>query len=77
MADQKSFKVESSFSKKGYSMKIEIPRISLFGYDPDECRRLSFAYVVHSGRESQEFPLPESHWRLKNHPNLWAEINLG
>lgn len=76
LADPKNFHVETTFSKKGYSMKIGIPRISLFGYDPEEVRRLSFAYVVHSHKERQEFPLPEENWRLRNHPNLWAEINL-
>lgn len=74
---KESLKVVSKLAKDHYTMQIHILRESLFGYDPSEYEILKFAYIVHRGpSEPNHFPKSNNVYNLKDHPSLWAELNL-
>ncbi len=72
-----SFTVRSVLKGKCIDMEITIPEISLFGYNPDQVRKIGFACRVHRSSGSPgHFPLSEVDFKLKICPALWARMQL-
>lgn len=77
LASSESLKVTVTKKQKSYSMEIEIPQISLFGYDPHEYKRLKFAAIVYrKGEDPLYFPLSGKEYKLETNPELWTFLEI-
>ncbi len=77
LAAKELLKVKTQFAKNHYSLQIEIPDIALFGYDLSESTTLKMAYIIHSASIGpNHFPKSGKDFALKDHPSLWANIQV-
>ncbi len=77
LCDPSDLSVTTSFEKKAYEMKIEIPTHCLHGFDPNGFDRLGFTYRIHRcGGPPQHFALAAENFKLEQNPKLWATLKL-
>ena len=76
ICDPKKLKVASAVAADSYSMELAIPAAALHGFDPTECPRLGFTYLLcdhEHGRQSWSAPMRMSFW---HDPSTWATVEL-
>lgn len=75
--DPKDIGIKTEFAKKSFIVKMELPQEILYGYNPNEFRRLGFAYRIHrKGFEAEQFPLPMRAAPLEKYPGYWSTLHL-
>lgn len=77
LANPELFVVQTTVSRRGYEMEVNLPKETLHGYDPSEFKRLGFACRINRfGGEPQHFGLSSRFFSLEKHPGLWATLIL-
>ncbi len=77
LSKKESLKVTAQFSRSHYTMQAFIPDEALYGYDPKEYSTLRMAYIVHRGaNHPNHFPKSNDELNVKDHPSLWAQVQL-
>ncbi len=76
-ASSENFSVISKFKTNSYEMQITIPEISLFGYNPLQIPKLSFACVIHrSNKAKGHFGQSGIDFKCESCPALWTKLRL-
>jgi hypothetical protein len=69
--------LETTFTKKSYTLYIFLPKEILIGYDPFECARMGFSYRVHRKEKSkQHFTASSELFALESKPSLWSSLQF-
>lgn len=69
--------VEVYLKNDSYSLKIEIPATSLYGYDPINFPNLGFTYQINRATGApQHFAVSSEEYAIERHPSLWGTLNL-
>lgn len=77
LCDSRDFKIEATFQKKTYQMKIFIPAHCLHGYDPSSFDRIGFNYRINRARgESQNFSVSSQHFSIEQQSSLWCSCKM-
>ncbi len=77
LSPPENLKVEVEKKGRSYRMEIEIPEISLFGYDPHEYKKMKLGLALYRKEEDPlYFPLNGEEMRIENHPEVWAFVEL-
>lgn len=78
LCDSNELKVKALMQSSGYTLNIFIPRHCLNGYDPDQFRRLGFAYRINQAEGfSQHFTVVTEDFPIEQQPSLWGSLKLG
>ena len=78
LCDAKELKVKSLVQSSGYVLNIFIPRHCLNGYDPEQFKRLGFAYRINQADGfSQHFTVITEDFPVEQQPALWGSLKLG
>ncbi|NKB68478.1 MAG: hypothetical protein GKR89_15555 [Candidatus Latescibacteria bacterium] len=76
LGDGKKIRVASNIHPTGYSLELALPAAVLNGYDPDECARLGFTYLVCDHEHGwQTWATPGAH-PYQFDPSTWATVEL-
>ena len=69
--------LSNEVKKNKYIMKIYIPSLCLYGYDPHQFDRLGFTYRINrfSGKP-QHFAVVSQEFQIDQQPSLWASLKL-
>lgn len=63
--------------KREYSIKIFIPSLCLFGYEPKQFDRLGFTYRINRyGGYPQHFSVVSQDYQIDQQPSLWGSLKL-
>jgi hypothetical protein len=77
LADPRELGVESHLSASSYSLEIEVPSSSLYGFDPSRFDRFGFAYRLHRpGDNPQNFCLSSFEFSLEQQPSFWCSVKM-
>lgn len=77
LADPASIQVQANFSSRGYKLSLFFGEGSLFGFSPDECPKIGFAYRIHrTAGEPMHFTVSSKYFKIERAPALWATIEL-
>ena len=69
--------VTPKIEKKGYSMRIEIPKDCLHGFDPLNFPRIGFTYLINRTEgKPQHFSVSSSEYSIEQSPSVWGTLNL-
>jgi hypothetical protein len=75
--DASDIKVEASFDRKDYRLKIFLPSHCLHGYDPASFDRIGFTYRINRFEgEAQHFSVSSDEFVVEQNPSLWSSIKL-
>ena len=69
-------KVASKCRKDGYSLELAIPRSVLNGFDPDQNKRLGFAYLVTDHEHGHQTWSVPGRFPYNVDPSTWAAVKL-
>jgi len=77
LCDPKDLKVKSVCQSTSHSMNIFIPTQCLFGYDPEQFKRLGFSYRINRAQGfPQHFSVTSDDYQIDQQPSLWASLQL-
>lgn len=77
LADPHRLQISSHFEKSSYTLDIFIPKDCLHGFEPTTFNRLGFTYRIHRKKgKPQHFALSSEHFKIEQHPKLWACLHL-
>lgn len=77
LCDSNELKIKSLVQPGGYFLNIFIPSHCLYGYDPDQFKRLGFAYRINrSDGFSQHFTVVTEDFPIEQQPSLWGSLQL-
>ncbi|MGQ9730387.1 MAG: hypothetical protein ACUVX8_03865 [Candidatus Zipacnadales bacterium] len=76
LCDPQALHVASLLRQEGYSLELAIPRKCLNGYDPVDCSRLGFTYLVTDTTHGQQLWNVSPHLPFEHDPSTWATIEL-
>lgn len=77
LCESDAIKVENSFDKRDYRLKIYLPSYVLHGYDPATFDRLGFTYRINRyGGEPQHFSVSSKEYAIEQAPSLWSSLKL-
>jgi hypothetical protein len=78
LADSKELIVRSNIAKRGkYTLSIEIPSSSLYGYNPTEIAKIGFTYRINRGEmPPQYFTSSGEESSIEQHPMIWGSLIL-
>jgi hypothetical protein len=69
--------VKSLVQASGYILNIFIPSHCLYGYDPDQFKRLGFAYRINQADGfSQHYSVVTEDFPIEQQPSLWGSLIL-
>ncbi len=76
ICDPSQLIVASSVRRDGYSLELALPAAVLNGYDPDECSRLGFTYMITDVDYGTQFWNVPPGVPFGHDPSTWAAIEL-
>jgi hypothetical protein len=77
LCDPSELGVDVESDESSYILRIRIPAICLFGYDPFQFQRLGFTYRVNrADLPSQHFAVSSEEFNIEQQPSLWATCKL-
>lgn len=77
LCDPSDLKVKSLVQSSGYILNIFIPSHCLYGYDPDQFKRLGFAYRINQADGfSQHYTVVTEDFPIEQQPSLWGSLIL-
>lgn len=77
LCDANELKLKSLVQSSAYSLNIFIPRHCLNGYDPDQFKRLGFAYRINQAEGfPQHFTVITEDFPIEQQPALWGSLKL-
>jgi len=77
LCDANDLKVKSLIHPSSYVLNIFIPRHCLNGYDPEQFKRLGFAYRINQSEGfSQHFTVTTEDFTFEQQPSLWGSLKL-
>jgi hypothetical protein len=75
--DPNSLTVNCKKSSSAYTMQIFIPADCLFGYDPDQFKRIGFSYRINRpDGPPQHFSVVSQEYTIEQQPSLWSSLRL-
>jgi hypothetical protein len=77
LCDPSELFVDVESDDSSYTLRIQIPAVCLFGYDPFQFQRLGFTYRINRANgPSQHFALSSEEFNVEHHPSLWGTLKL-
>lgn len=77
LCDPSELKVKSLVQSSGYTLNIFIPSHCLYGYDPDQFKRLGFSYRINRADGfPQHFTVVTEDFPVEQQPSLWGSLIL-
>lgn len=77
LCDPSLLHCDVEFRKKDYTMHLFIEADALFGYDPVECKKLGFSYIIHGKNyRPQHLQFSSEQYLIHKYPASWACLNL-
>ena len=77
LCDPKKIRIASHITSAGYQLELALPAAVLNGYNPDQCARLGFTYLVCDHEHGwQTWATPGGH-PYQFDPSTWAAVELG
>jgi len=77
LCDPRELFVDVEGDDSSYILRIQIPAVCLFGYDPFQFQRLGFTYRVNRANgPSQHFAVSSEEFNIEQQPSLWATVKL-
>jgi len=77
LCDEKELKVKSSCQSTLHTMNISIPGHCLYGYDPEQFKRIGFSYRINRAHGfPQHFSVASDDYQIDQQPSLWASLQL-
>ena len=77
IGDPSHLTVASAIRRDGYSLELALPASALNGYDPAECSRLGFTYMITDLDHGTQLWNVPSGIPFGHDPSTWAAIELG
>ncbi|MBP9841715.1 MAG: hypothetical protein KBC64_04750 [Simkaniaceae bacterium] len=66
-------KIAEPFSVLCKGKSIEVELNDLYGFNPNECHRIGFTYLIElENGQKQHFAISSKDYTIKQHPDLWA-----
>ena len=77
LCDPNELKIKSLVQTSSYSLNIFIPSHCLYGYDPEQFKRLGFSYRINrADGYSQHFTVVTEDFPIEQQPSLWGSLIL-
>ena len=77
LCESKELKVKSLTQSDGYTLNIFIFIFCLYGYDPEQFKRLGFTYRINrAGGFPQHFTVVTDDFPIEQQPSLWGSLVL-
>ena len=77
LCDPSQIKVKTESSRRGYTVKWELPAAVLYGFDPKAFDRLGMSYSIHRPKQpAQNFAASSQFVSVAQNPSLWASFRL-
>lgn len=77
LCDAKELKVKGKRESSGYLLHIGIPKSCLYGYDPQQFKRLGFSYRINRAYGfPQHFSVTTDDFAVDQQPSLWSSLKL-
>jgi hypothetical protein len=77
LSDPSELIVDVESDDSSYILKIRIPAVCLFGYDPFQFQRLGFTYRINRANlPAQHFAVSSEEFNIEQQPSLWATLKL-
>ncbi|MFQ6132511.1 MAG: sugar-binding protein [Armatimonadota bacterium] len=74
--DPEQLQVAAVTGKTFYCLEIVLPSEVLFGFDPEVCSRLGFAYHINDAQLGQQSATVGKEFPIHSDPGLWATLEL-
>lgn len=77
LCSSSDLEVSCKKEKKSYELSFQIKENALHGYNPQEFKKIGFAYRVNRWKgKPQHFPVSSKCFELLDHSGLWASLAL-
>jgi len=76
LCDPEKLKVASRVKGDGYGLELALPAAVLNGYDPGECSRLGFTYLVCDHEHGWQTWSAPGRLPFDHNPCTWAAVEL-
>ncbi len=77
LCDPNSFQVTVNIAKSFYLMDITIPAQNLYGYQPQDFKRMGFSYRINrTDGAAQNFSMHSEEYAIESNPHLWGTLCL-
>jgi hypothetical protein len=76
MCDPSHLEVASKVNTDSFGLEFAMPATVLTGFDPSECRRLGFAYLVRDHEHGSQTWSTRSKFLFQYDPSTWGTVEL-
>lgn len=77
LCDPYELKIKKTLAKSSYTMDILIPEYCLYGYEPNQYKKLGFSFRVNlAGKDPIFFSVSSKDYAIEKSPSLWASLSL-
>ena len=77
LCDPSELIVDVESDESSYVLRIQIPAVCLYGYDPFQFQRLGFTYRLNrANAPAQHFAVSSEEFNVEQQPSLWATLKL-
>lgn len=77
LCNPNELKVKALLQSDHYILHVFIPSQCLYGYDPEQFKRLGFSYRINrAGGHPQHFSVVSEDFALEQQPSLWGSLKL-